>query len=109
MNLWVSLAITALTTNCCSTANAAQTCELIHGQLDAWNGAPGLRIHAGQRLIGIVESAAHPLPAAIRKDVDFNHSVTGLFTVCKLGQAAPDGMVYAWLKKAQNLKIVSAP
>ena len=108
MNFWTFLIAATLVTHC-GTAKASETCELIQGELSAWNGAPSLRIHAGQHLIGIVESAAHPLPPAIVNDVDFDHSVTGLFTICKLGQAEPNGMNYAWLKQVQNLKIVPAP
>jgi hypothetical protein len=107
--MWISLAIVGLITSYCGGAKASQSCEIIKGELNAWDGSPSLRIYAGQHLIGIVDSAAHPLPPAITNDVDFDHSVTGLFTVCKLGQAEPNGMIYAWLKKAQNLNIVPAP
>jgi hypothetical protein len=91
------------------TAKAEDNCRVIKGELSAWNGTPSLRIQVGKHLYGVVDSDTHPLPAAITQDVDFDHSVTGSFTVCQLGQAQPDGMIYVWLKLASSLKVVPAP
>ncbi len=94
---------------CPAPARAGDSCRVVKGELSAWNGTPSLRITVGKHLYGVVDSSAHPLPAAITQDVDFDHSVTGHFTVCQLGQAQPDGMIFVWLKLASGLKIVPAP
>jgi hypothetical protein len=105
----LALALVASTTQCQAAPATDPACRVVHGELSAWNGTPSLRISANGQIFGVVPSAAHPVPAAITKTVDFSHSAVGRFTVCRVGQAKPNGMIYIWLKRVDNLKIVPAP
>ncbi|MCF3948174.1 hypothetical protein L2A60_15980 [Acidiphilium iwatense] len=105
-----AVAVAGVTTQC----HAAQPytkdgCFPVRGELSAWNGTPSLRITADNQTYGIVPSGAHPVPEAITKTVDFDHSLIGRFTVCRLGQAKPGGMTYVWVEHATNLETVPAP
>lgn len=104
------LALAGSTTQChAAPQTAATTCRVIQGELSAWNGTPSLRIRAHGQTFGVVHSQTHPLPDGMVSSVDFEHSAIGRFTVCPVGQAKPHGMIYVWLKRASNLKMVAAP
>lgn len=103
------LVLSGSTTQCHAAPQAAsQACRVVQGELSAWNGTPSLRIRTAGQTFGIIRTQTHPLPSAIGL-VDFEHSAIGRFTVCPLGQAKPDGMIYVWLKRAKNLKMVASP
>jgi hypothetical protein len=103
------VALTASTAQCHGALRGGeQACRVVQGELSAWNGTPSLRIVAAGQTFGIVRSQMHPLPPSIAS-VNFRHSAIGRFTVCQVGQAKPNGMIYVWLKRAENLKLVAAP
>jgi hypothetical protein len=101
----VLVGIVSLSSQCA----AAPDCQLVPGELNAWNGTPSLRLQQGGQTYGVVDSPDHPLPVVIADNVNFDHSVTGDFTLCRLGQAMPGGMIYVWIKSVTNPKIVPAP
>lgn len=95
---------------CVSHPNRVGECRKVHGRLSAFNGAPTFRVWVigTKRVLGISDRDASPsfekLPASLRKEVSFEHSVIGDFLFCPFSAEKPGVMQFGCVESAENTK-----
>ena len=93
---------------CAGRDDLTGACFTISGKLSIDNGTPSARIKLSNgRILGVepfldADNETFNAPEAVRKEVDFDHSLKGTFLVCPLSTPKPKKMQSVCIEEMQK-------